>query len=184
MRETATPSTATLSTATPLTLVEASRLEMLDPARLTFFRHGAALRLTVAGDRSYLSVAVLRAFPLSEPARFLSLRDGEGKEIGVLAEPAALGEADRLIVEDALERRYFVPEVTRILAAKERFGTVDWTVQTNRGERRFTTQNLRENSTRPAPGRLILSDIDGNRYDIRDIDGLDRESQTLLYKHV
>jgi hypothetical protein len=168
----------------PMSLVEASRLVFLDPAALRFLRHGALLRLTVEGDRSHLRVSVLRAFPLSDPGRFLSVRDDEGKELGVIADPAGLREEDRAIVDEELERRYFVPIVRRIVSAKERFGTVDWVVQTDRGERRFTTQNLRENLTRPAPGRLILADTDGNRYDIRDVEALDAESQGLLLRHV
>ena len=39
---------------------------------------------------------------------------------------------------------------------------------------RFTTRNLRENVQRPAPARIILNDVDGNRYDIRDVDALSR----------
>lgn len=173
-----------MTTETPLSLVEASRLVVLDPARLTFFEHGASIRLTVAEDRSYLDIAVLRVFPLSDPDRYLSLRDGEGKEIGVLADPAVLDEEALRMLDRALERRYFIPVVRRVVSAKERFGIVDWQMETDRGVRRFSTQNLRENLTRPAPGRLILSDIDGNRYDVRDIDALDRTSQDLLLRHV
>jgi hypothetical protein len=168
----------------PITLFEASRLVFLDSSTLRFLRHGAVLRLTVEGDRSHLRVSVLRAFPLSEPGRYLSVRDDEGKEIGLIADPSQLRDEDQAAVAEELERRYFVPVVRRIVSAKERFGTVDWVVQTDRGERRFTTQNLRENLTRPAPGRLILADTDGNRYDIRDVEALDAESQGLLLRHV
>ncbi len=167
-----------------MSLVEASRLGFLEPAALRFIRHGARLRMTVEGDRSHLHVAVICAFPLSDPTRFLSVRDDEGKEIGVIADPGLLGEEDRALVAAELERRYFAPAVQRLVSAKERFGTVDWVAKTERGERRFTTQNLRENLTRPAPGRLILTDVDGNRYDIRDVEALDAESQRLLFQHV
>jgi hypothetical protein len=165
-------------------LVEASRLVLLDPAKLRFLAHGPTLRLTVEDDRSYLRVVVLRAFPLSDPSRYLSVRDGQGKEIGLIAQPDALAAADRALVEHELERRYLVPAVTRIVSARERFGTVEWTMETDRGECRFTTRNLRENVQRPAPGRIILNDVDGNRYDIRDVDGLNRASQDLLFRHL
>src|SRR6266542_3633232 len=144
----------------------------------------STLRLTVEEDRSYLKVSVLRAFPLSEPNRFLSVRDSANKEIGLIANPADLGAENRKLVEEELERRYLVPAVTRIIAAKERFGTVDWTIETDRGICRFTTRNLRENVQRPAPGRIILNDVDGNRYDIRNVGDLSRESQELLFRHM
>ena len=168
----------------PLTLVEASQLGFLDSGKLRFFKHGATLRLTVEEDRSHLQVGILRAFPLSEPNRFLSVRDGANKEVGLIVNPAELNAENRKLVEEDLQRRYLVPAVKRIVAAKERFGTVDWTMETDRGMCRFTTRNLRENVQRPAPGRIILNDVDGNRYDIRNLGDLGLESQELLFRHL
>ena len=169
---------------TPVTLVEASQLVFLDVKKLRFFRHGVTLRLTIEEKCSYLKVSILRAFPLSEPHGFLSVRDGENKEIGLIVDPADLDGANRQLVDEELERRYLVPRVTRIVSAKERFGTVDWTMETNRGLCRFTTRNLRENVQRPSPGRIILNDVDGNRYDIHNLDDLSIASQELLFRHI
>ena len=167
-----------------ITLVEASQLVFLDVKKLRFFKHGATLRLTVEADRSYLKVGIVRAFPLSEPNRFLSVRDDANKEVGLIVDPAELGAENRKLVEEDLQRRYLVPAITRIVAATERFGTVDWVMETDRGVCRFTTRNLRENLQRPAPGRIILNDVDGNRYDIRNLDDLSPESQERLFRHM
>jgi hypothetical protein len=166
------------------TLVEASQLVFLAPAKLRFLSHGPILRLTIEDDRSYVRVGIVRAFPLSDPSHFLSVRDGQGKEIGLITDPDTLRPEDRVLVERELERRYFVPAVARIVSAKERFGTVEWTMETDRGVVRFTTRNLRENVQRPTPGRIILNDVDGNRYDIRDLDQLGAASQELLFRHL
>ena len=168
----------------PVSLVEGAQLVFLDLNKLRFFKHGVTLRLTVEGDRSHLMVSVLRAFPLSEPGRFFSVRDGANREVGMIVDPAGLSEENQKLVYEELVRRYLVPAVKRILAAKERFGTVDWEMETDRGVRKLTTRNLRENVQRPAPGRIILSDVDGNRYDIRNIDELDLNSQQLLFQHM
>ncbi|MBI3829122.1 MAG: DUF1854 domain-containing protein [Planctomycetes bacterium] len=168
----------------PATLIEAAQLVFLDPQKLRFFKHGVTLRLTMAEDRSCLKTSVLRAFPLSDPQRFLSVRDGANKEVGLIAEPKELSEENRKLVEEELSRRYLVPAVRRIVSALERFGTVDWTMETDRGLCKFTTRNLRENVQRPAPGRIIVSDVDGNRYDIRNVEELDLQSQELLFRHM
>jgi hypothetical protein len=168
----------------PLSLVEASRLVFLDPRKLSFFMHGAILRVTKEDDRSYLKVNILRAFPLSDTNRFLSIRDGGNEEVGLIADPEELSAENRKLVEEYLERHYIVPVVTRIVSARERFGTVDWTMETDRGPVRFTTRNLRENIQRPMPGRIILNDVDGNRYDIRNLDELSQEGQELLFRHI
>jgi len=168
----------------PATLVEASKLVFLEPKKLRFHKDGAILRLTIEDDRSFLKVGVLRAFPLSERNRFFSVRDGENDEIGLIVNPTDLSAENQNLVDEDLQRRYFVPSVKKIVSAKERFGTVEWTVETDRGVCHFTTQNLRENVQRPAPGRIILNDVDGNRYDIRNLDELSRESQEILFRHL
>lgn len=165
-------------------LLDASRLVLLDARKLRFWRLGATLRLTIEDDRSYPQVTVVRAFPLSDPGRYLSVRDGADREAGLIVDPGELRAEDRKIVAEELERRYLVPAVRRIVSVRERFGTVDWTVETDRGVCSFTTRNLPENVERPAPGRLILSDVDGNRYDIRSLDDLPRESRDLLFRHL
>jgi hypothetical protein len=109
----------------PVTIIEASQLVFLNAKKLRFFMRGATLRLTVEEDRSYLKVSVLRAFPLSEPDRFLSVRDGDNKEVGLIVNPEELDVENRRLVDQELDRRYFAPIITRIVAAKERFGTVD-----------------------------------------------------------
>ncbi len=169
---------------TPVSLVEGAQLVFLDLKKLHFVKHGVTLRLTVEEDRSYRKVSVLRAFPLSEPNRFFSVRDGGNKEVGMIVDPAGLSEENLKLVREELARRYLVPAVKRILTAKERFGTVDWEMETDRGVCKLTTRNLRENVQRPAPGRILLSDVDGNRYDIRNIDELDLNSQQLLFQHL
>src|SRR5690349_23158371 len=81
---------------------ETADLRYLDPAKLRFFRHGAALRLTVEEEASYLKVAVVRAFPLSHPHQYLSVRDGENKEIGLLVDPSALDRENHSLVAEEL----------------------------------------------------------------------------------
>jgi hypothetical protein len=164
--------------------VETVDLRYLDPAKLRFFRHGAALRLTVEDEASYLKVAVMRAFPLSHPQQHLSVRDGENKEIGLLVDPAALDRDNRSLLAEELERRYVVPVIRRIRGIKERFGTVDWEVETDRGVRTFTTRNMREKVVQPSPGRYLLTDVDENRYDVRDFGALDPASQSWLLRHL
>ena len=168
----------------PVSLVEGAQLVFLDLNKLRFFKHGVTLRLTIEEDRSCLKVSVLRAFPLSAPNRFFSVRDGANKEVGMIIDPTELSDENLELVREELARRYLVPAVQRILTAKERFGTVDWEMETDRGVCKLTTRNLRENLQRPAPGRIILSDVDGNRYDVRNIDELDLNSQQLLFQHL
>ncbi len=167
-----------------LSAVEAAELRYLEGSDLHFFRFGSALRLILGEECCYLKVNVVRAFPLSHPLRYLSLRDGDNKEIGLLLKTDDLPDDGARLVEEELERRYLAPVIRRVTALKERFGTVDWEVDTDRGPRSFTTRNLRDSVVRPSPGRYILSDVDGNRYDVEDLPALDAASQSWLVRHV
>lgn len=159
-------------------------LEILDVEKLRFFRHGTVVRLTVEGDRSYTRVTLARAFPLSHPDRFVSVLDGEDKEIGVVATIAELESESAGLVEEELERRYIVPVILRVVSMNERFGIVEWEVETDRGERKFITRNLRDNVVQPSTDRYLLVDVDDNRYDVPDINNLDDTSQNLLMQHL
>ena len=163
---------------------ETTDLRYLEPAKLRFFRHGATLRLTIEAERSVLKVAVYRSFPLSYPHQYLSVRDGKNEEVGLLADLTELDKESRRLVAEELERRYLVPVIRRVIRIIERFGTVDWEVETDRGVCRFTTRGAREKVIQPSPGRYLLIDVDDNRYDVRDLAALDPASQVWLMRHL
>ena len=168
----------------PMSPAEAAQLRILEPKKLRFFKAGATLRLTIEDEACWLKVSVLRAFPLSVPTGYFSVRDGAAKEIGMLAGVDGLDAESRQLVEAELERRYMISIIHRVLSVKERFGTVDWEVETSRGRRRFTTRDLRENVLRCGPGHFLLTDVESNRYEIPDINALDPQSQSCLLRHL
>ncbi len=164
--------------------VKAAELQYLDPARIRLQKHGATLRLTIRDRLSVRDLKVYRLFPISDAERYLSLRNGKGEEVGILRDPGALDEDARALLAEALRRRYLLPVIKGISRAQERFGTVEWRVQTDRGERVFTTRNLRDEVLHPAPQRYLIKDVEGNRYDIPDLALLDAASQSRLLQHL
>jgi hypothetical protein len=173
-----------MSNLNPLPLAAAARLKFLDPQKTRFFMAGATLRLTVIDECSYLKVSVVRAFPLSKPQKYFSVRDNAGEEIGMLAGLEGLDAESRRCVEAELERRYLVATIQRILDVTERFGVVEWEVDTDRGSCKFTTRDMREHVLRPFPGYYLFLDVDGNRYDVPDINKLDARSRAWLLRHL
>ena len=160
------------------------QLRFLEPKKLRFFMAGATLRLTIEDEACWLKVSVFRAFPLSEPFHHFSVRDETAKEIGLLTDLDDLDVDSRQLVEAELERRYMVSIIHRILSMKERFGTVDWEVETNRGRCRFTTRDLRDNVLRLGQGHYLLTDVENNRFEVPDLNALDTQSQSWLLHHL
>jgi hypothetical protein len=159
-------------------------IRRLDTARLRFFYNGATLRLTLDQECSFPKVSVARAFPFSAPTRFLSVQDGQNKEIGMIWSLDQLDEENRLVLQRELERRYVIPLIEGIVSAKDLFGFVEWNVVTSKGPTRFTTRHLHEHTVKPSPGRYILTDTDGNRYEIQDIERLGDKSRALFLRHL
>jgi hypothetical protein len=153
--------------------------EFLDPQTTLIERApDNTLRVMVPDVRCGLKVEVLRAFPLSHPDENIVLRDGGGAEIGVLRRLADVPQPARGLLEEQLRRRYFLPRITKILDISERFGSAVWEVETDRGPRHVVTEQLHEALHEMEAGRrFLLTDADGNRYEIKDLRELDEESQ-------
>lgn len=152
----------------------------LDPRAILFARRGDVLRMTVEGDRSYLKVRPVRAFPLSELNDYIGLLDAiSGHEIGMLRSMRDLDGPTRQLIQQELDKRYFIPKIHRITQAKKEFGTVYWDVDTDRGSRKFVMRGIRDSIHEIDSGRYLVNDVDGNRFEIPQIDQLDSKSLAL-----
>lgn len=155
-------------------------LEYLDASTLRFDKRGDALILTVADDRSYLKVRPVRAFPLTEISEYIGLLDAiAGREIGMLRSLKDLDGCTRQLVQQELNKRYFIPKINRIIDARREYGTIYWDVETDRGDRHFIMRNIRDSIHEIEPGRFLVIDIDGNRFEIPQLGDLNARSQAF-----
>ena len=158
-------------------------LVFLEPQALHFRREGTRVQMRKEGEEGeeeWGEVTLVRLFPLTDPNTWLSFLDKEGREVGVLLDLAGLSAEDHALVQDELRRRYLVPEVSRILSRRPRFDLMEWAVETDRGPTTFLTRNLREQQQPPGSDRIIITDIEGNRYDIPNLEALDPVSRRRL----
>lgn len=153
-------------------------LDFLEPSRLHVeVAPNGTLRAVIEGERCGRNVVVLRAFPLSAPQDHIVLRDGAGKELGVLESLSVVDERTRGLLQDALDRQYFLPRILKINSLRERFGSAVWGVETDRGPITISSANIIDALTELGSGRYLLRDSEGNRYEIRDVENMDEESQ-------
>lgn len=129
------------------------------------------------------AVRVRRAFPWSEPGRFISLRDAADRELALVAEPRALDAESRAALEAALEAAGFVFAVTAVGRIEEEVEIRSWRVTTRQGVRAFQTRL--DEWPRPLPGGgLLIRDVAGDLYRIDDVAALDPKSRELLWAYV
>ena len=149
-----------------------------------YYKPEGRLRLETE-DRCYLQVRPTWAAPISQPGKFLSLLDGKDREIMTFPEGLrGLDKEARRILENELKHRYLTAYINKIVRAHTEFGATYWTVETDRGSKDFVTQSLQENAQWHGPNHLVLVDVDGNSFEIRDTTALDPDSQRLLQKMV
>ena len=161
----------------------AFKLRFLDPAEVKFFRAGDALRITIEGDRSCLRVVPMRSFPISLRDQYISIRDMEGNELGMVRDPSKLDKESRKLLEEEIRRRYFTPMIHRINSMRDRFGVFEWDVETDRGPRKFLTRSLHDGLKETDIG-FIITDMENNRYELRRDSHLDPHSAAILARRL
>ena len=168
-----------------------SEIRLLPAAVVRLFRAApgsATVRLTIenapdgAADRSYRSVRIARAFPFSDPDRYIGLRDAADKDIGMLQTLTGIDDTSRAIIAEELERRYFLPTWKRTIRIKEDHGVIEWEIETDRGVRTFALRNIKDSIQHLSASRVLVSDPDGNRFEIADTNALDARAWDHLSK--
>lgn len=134
----------------------------------------------LSNGQSWDALQARRLFPISAPDTYITLLNAQGEEICVVRALTDLNESSRRAVEDSLSDYYLVPRILRIVHAVEKYGTLRFTVETDRGRKCFDVRN-RNHDIRVSPdGYVRIRDADDNRYVIEDYRTLDRQSRTAL----
>ncbi len=121
-----------------------------------------------------------RLFPISAPDDYITMLDGDGVELCVARHLSDLDKDSRRVVEASLRDYYLVPRILRIVRAEETSGTLRFTVETDRGIKRFDIRNRNHDIRVSSDGYVRIRDADDNRYIIEDYRVLDHRSRTAL----
>ena len=150
-----------------------------EDAELRLERRADGQLWAVLGARE-AAVWVRRCFPWTAPARFVSLRDAEEEEVALVRDLDELEPESRRALEASLAEAGFVLEVESVESVEDEIEIRTFHVRTRQGPRRF--QTLRDEWPRPMPGGgILLRDVAGDLYLVRDPAKLDRTSRDRLW---
>ena len=135
------------------------------------------------GKDEAISVRAQRCFPWSEPGRFVSLRDRDGEEVALIEDVAMFDAAPRAAIERSLAETSFVLEIEHVEAIDTEFEIRNWKVRTRQGPYVFQTR-LDEWPRRTPQDGLILKDVAGNVFHLRDPRHMDKTSRKLLWPFI
>lgn len=126
--------------------------------------------------KTYDRIFLHRAFPFDFPYSYISVLDADSAELGLIQEVDSFDEKSAKMLRDELDRKYYTPVIHQILSVKEKFGYSYWKVTTDEGELSFTLHDTFRSLLKVGGTRIFVNDIDGNRYEIPDIEKLDHKS--------
>lgn len=127
-------------------------------------------------EKKYDRIFLHRAFPFDLPYSYISVLDIESSEIGLIYDIDEMGENNAKLLRAELDRKYYSPVINQILSVKQKFGYSYWKVLTDEGEMDITLRDAFQSLLKVGGTRVFVNDIDGNRYEIPDIEKLDRKS--------
>ena len=132
-----------------------------------------------SGEKFY-ELELHRMFPITGLTKYIALMDSEGNEIAVIRDINDLMPESREVVENCLREYYMIPRITKFIKMSERFKIWMWTAETDKG---VCTCEIRNHLTAIKPlydGRVLIKDANDNRYEIPDVNLLDKHSKKLI----
>lgn len=167
-------------------LKNAISVRYLTQEDITFYETEGKMLAARLDGKDVGRVDVLRLFPLHEKERFISVRKkaesfrDKNTELGIIEDLSLFAEKERELIAEELQKRYFVPEITKVKNAKEEFGHTYWETETTAGERNFTTFDMSSSLVRIDKNSVMLIDVDGSRYLIPDLKKADEKAMKIL----
>jgi len=159
-------------------------VKFLSPKEVHIGRDRWGRMVADIGGKEYTEIGITLAFPFTAADNFLILRDAEEGELGIIKDYKRLDKDSLKILNEELPKVYFIPKITRINTLKgERGGLLSFDVITEKGPRTFEVRSREHLQVLPGR-RVILQDVDANRYEIEDLNKLDRHSQSLAYEYI
>ena len=167
-----------------LGLTEAIDLGLLDIKTSQFYRTPGGFTGLKIGDKDYKRVSLRRALPMKDPSSFISIADEENKEIALIRKLSDLDDDQLSIVNDELNRRYYCPMVKEVKSVKDKMGYVYMEMvlimHNEVFDKNCAVKDVNKNIRLVGDNRLIIFDVDGNRYIVQSLNGLDKKSLKRL----
>jgi len=128
---------------------------------------------------THRGVVPVRAFPIAAPEAGIALVSNEGHELVWIDSLADLPEGIRVLLEEELASREFMPEIRRIRQVSSFATPCTWEVETDRGDTAFLLKG-EDDIRRLAAPTLLIADSNGINFLIRDSNALDKASRKIL----
>jgi len=143
------------------------------------------VRLTLKDGTVIEDLEPHRLFPITNMTMYISLLDASEREVAFVRDFEELDAASAQALRECFEEYYMIPKIEGVLEISEKFGSIKWKVNTDRGTVTFRIRN-RQSDIKSLHGttRVLIRDSNDNRYEIPDYTALDAHSKYLLFPYL
>jgi hypothetical protein len=170
------------------TSLDRTRIRFLDPATCTIHLGNlGALHVTIRDEGIYGGIYAAYAFPVGSINGFISLLQvGEARdvEIGVIRDLAEFPPDAIALVRDALRRRYFIHDITRIYDIHMKWNLLELDVETDKGRVGFYMRWSQDRAVDYGKNGKVLIDVEDNRYLISDVERLPAGERIAFQRYI
>ena len=125
-----------------------------------------------------------RLFPVTNANMFITLLDHDEREVAFVRDLEELDRDSANALLECFKEYYRIPQITRLIDSSEKFGSLTWKVETDRGPISFRIRNRHSDIKCFGNKRVLIRDTNDNRYEIDDYKLLDAHSKHLLFSYL
>lgn len=165
-------------------LAEAAKINYLTKENALFIETEGQMLSVHVDEEVHPAVFLHCSFPHKDKRIFISVRTNENKEIGMIRTLDEFPNDVVSLLEKHIQIRYFAPDITRIDKIREEFGYSYWETETTSGYCYFTVRMGRGNVIAVTDKKVLITDVDGNRFIIQDVSKLTEKEYRMLELHI
>lgn len=160
-------------------------LRILDVSKLCFTRKNSGYLYLDYEGKTYAEISLTRLQPFYCLDTYISVafrnNDEEWIEIGVIKDLKEMNEEQRKLCMSYLDFRYYIPLITKVYSIRDnRMGYLFVDAETTAGRKRIAVNDWWTNFRINSSGILTVTDADGNKYQIPDLEKIDKKSYKKL----
>ncbi len=168
-------------------LLDAAGIVYLDPDNCSFSKNGdfLSVKLTnIANAGECPKVSLHRLFPYDKHEEYISVLNEDNVELGIITDLSVFPESTRELLRAELHRKYYICRLKSVTSVRDRFGFSYWKAVSSDGEITFTVRDAHNSIRTSSDGKITISDIDNNRYELEPLESLDKRTRRRIELYV
>ena len=166
-------------------IYDVDTLNILSPKKIELTESDSGYLSLALDGQKYEKVDLTRLIPVNDEDKYISVsyknEEDEWKEIGVIKDISELSDDMKQTVVAFLRRKYYIPEIKKINKITDnQMGYLFLEAETTAGEKKIAVYDWWHNFRMIHGKMLAVTDSDGNRYTVPDVDKLDKSSLKKL----